>query len=210
MVGLITTDGCLSKDKRHVEITAKDKSYVASLKERLGLKAGVGRKADGKGKYAHRIQIANVTFYNFLTAIGLIPAKSLKLKALKVPYTFFRDFLRGVIDGDGSIRRWKHNINQHEQWNLTIYSASSAFVEWLFSMTKKVLKINGRIHRCKKIKSTHRQLYIIKYGKVAAKVILKECYYPFALSLERKNRLAKECLSSYKGWETSKTVFQKR
>ena len=145
-------------------------------------------KKNSKGKRSYRIQISNTFFYDFLITIGLMPAKSPILSRLKIPHTFFRDFLRGVIDGDGSIRHWIHNTNMREQWSLTIYSGSLPFIEWLRDTIEILLKVRGKIHQCKKSKTTHNNFYVLKYGKLAAAVILEQCYYPGALCLERKRR----------------------
>jgi len=49
-------------------------------------------------------------------------------------------------------------------------------------------------------------MYVLKYGKLSAKVILRNCYYTDALSLSRKAKLAQGCVSSRSGWTKSKTV----
>jgi hypothetical protein len=51
-----------------------------------------------------------------------------------------------------------------------------------------------------------RPLYTLKYGKLAAKALLAECYSPGALALERKRALAVACVASSVGWSKSKTV----
>jgi len=49
-------------------------------------------------------------------------------------------------------------------------------------------------------------VYTLKYGKLAAKVILKECYYQNTFALERKAKLAAECIATSVGWSKSGTV----
>ena len=153
-----------------------------------------------KQKYYH-IQIGNKSLYECLLSIGLTPNKSLTLGALAVPDSYFADFLRGVIDGDGCIRSWAHPSNKREQWSLRIYSGSREFVDWLKNVAGERLKVSGKIH-----KNTSSTL-ALKYGKMAAKVILEQCYYKNCLGLDRKIKLAKECVGSYKGWSISKTML---
>ena len=112
---LIATDGCLSGNGRTVIIAAKDRSYLSQLREMLGLQCRVGRVKGGYGHVAHRLQIGSRVLYDRLLAIGLTPRKSLTIQALAVPDHGFADFLRGVIDGDGNIRRWQHPTNGREQ-----------------------------------------------------------------------------------------------
>lgn len=62
-------------------------------------------------RLCHRLQWSDVLFYRWLIDVGLMPAKSLRLGPLKVPDEWFRDFLRGCIDGDGSILTYTDHYN---------------------------------------------------------------------------------------------------
>jgi hypothetical protein len=127
--------------------------------------------------------------------------KSLILGALNIPRQFFIDFLRGLIDGDGCIRRWIHPSNRREQWSLRISSGSERFIKWLSCMAESLLKIHGKTYRHSDSQ------WVLKYGKMAAREIAKKCYYKDCLGLDRKRKLAQECSSSYIGWQQSKTVL---
>lgn len=201
LVGLIASDGCLCKDGRHIDITAKEKDFLQRIKKNLGLVNKVCAKNKGTSKQAYRIQIANKGFYEFLLSIGLTQNKSLTIGELKVPNEYFIDFVRGEIDGDGCIRKWKHPSNQGEQWSLRICSGSEKFIRWLEATSEILLRIKGKIH-----KQSDTQ-WILKYGKMAARKIAEKCYYKNCLGLERKIKLAQECSRSYSGWDRSKTVF---
>lgn len=37
LIGLITTDGCLSSDGRHIDITSKDYEFLREIKDSFGL-----------------------------------------------------------------------------------------------------------------------------------------------------------------------------
>ncbi len=201
LVGLITSDGCLCKDGRHTDITSKDHDFLQTIKERLKLRSQVCLKNRNTSGQAYRIQIANKGFYDFLLSIGLMPKKSLILKDIKVPNQFFNDFLRGLIDGDGCIRRWIHPSNYGEQWSIRIYSGSPKFIMWVKNIIESLLKIRGKLYKQSKSQ------WILKYGKMAAIEIAKKCYYKNCLSMKRKRNLAQECLGSYRGWNKSETVF---
>lgn len=200
LVGLITSDGNLSKDGRHIDITAKEKDFLERIKENLGLVNKVCAKNKGTPKQAYRIQIANKEFYEFLLSIGLTQNKSLTIGELKVPNEYFIDFVRGVIDGDGCIRKWRHPSNQGEQWSLRIYSGSEGFIRWLKDASEISLRIKGKIY-----KQSDTQ-WILKYGKMAARKITEKCYYKNCLGLKRKITLARDCSRSSMGWQQSKTV----
>ena len=200
LVGLVATDGCLSSDGRHIDITSKDRQLLTDIRKALILENKIGRKFNGQGRLSFHIQIGNRNLYDFLMSIGLKQKKSLVLEELQIPAEFFRDFIRGIIDGDGSIRRWLHPSNKKEQWSLRIYSGAPIFIHWLRDLLKETIGANGRIH-----KESDTQ-YILKYGKMAAREITRECYYEGCLGLKRKIKLAQACSSSYRGWKHSFTI----
>jgi|SRR3989338_7437718 len=85
LAGLITSDGSLSKDGRHIDITSEDSNFLNLLVKKLQIPNRVRIKNKGTSKEAYRIQIANNNFYEFLVSIGLIPNKSLIINKVKVP-----------------------------------------------------------------------------------------------------------------------------
>lgn len=202
LVGLITSDGCLSSDGRHIDITSSDNEYLEGIRNLIGIKNKVGTKYGCKRQIAFRIQISNKNFYDFLLSLGLTRNKSLTIGALEVPGQFFVDFLRGLIDGDGSIRNWSHPTNFREQWSLRIYSGSKNFLEWLDDKIRIFLKARGRLYQYNKQGTA----YVLKFGKMAAREIARKCYYDGCFALQRKAMLARNCIDSYKGWNRSRTV----
>jgi hypothetical protein len=206
VVGLITSDGSLSCDGRHINITAKDGGFLANLKASMGITNRIGVKNKDKINEACYIEFSNKNFYEFLLSIGLTPCKSLTQDEVIVEDNFFGDFLRGVIDGDGCIRRWIHPGNNKEQWSLRIYSPSIKFLEWLQGETEQLLRARGRIHKEEKERPMV-DMYVLTYGKLAAQAIFSKCYYEKALSLERKAKLARACCLSDTRWKKSRTVL---
>jgi hypothetical protein len=201
LVGLITSDGCLSSDGRHIDITSKDNMFLSKIKNHYGFVNKVCNKYNGIGQLNFHLTLSNRSFYEFLLSVGLSPNKSLTIKSVDVPAEYFCDFLRGLIDGDGSIRRWQHPSNYREQWSLRIYSGSKNFIDWLGNATEELLKVRGKTHQ------NANNTWVLKYGKMAAKNIAARCYYKDCFGLDRKIKLAQDCLNSYKGWSQSKTVL---
>ena len=100
---LITTDGNLSKDGRHMELTSKDIEQLKNFQKCLGIKVKIGYKTSGySDKKYSRVQFGDINFYRFLISIGLMPAKTKIMSRLKIPNKYFFDFLRGHFDGDGT------------------------------------------------------------------------------------------------------------
>jgi hypothetical protein len=200
LIGLITADGCLYKDGRHIEITSKEHAFLVAIKSAVGLKNKIGIKYSGSKRRYYRIQIADKNFYNFLLSVGLMPHKSSIIGKIQVPMLYFADFLRGVIDGDGSIKCWQHPGNNKEQMVLSITSASYSFIAWLNVYIFRLCKVEGRIYK----ECTGN--WLLKYGKMAAREILQRCYYPGCLGLDRKILKAQQVINSYRGWKKSKLV----
>src|SRR3989344_1750207 len=96
VIGVITTDGNLSPDGRHINITSKDREMVETTKQLLQLENKIGLKARGysKEKKYFVLQFGDINFYEFLLSIGLMPAKSKILKKVCIPSPLFADFLR--------------------------------------------------------------------------------------------------------------------
>lgn len=205
LVGLITSDGSLSSDGRHIIIVAKDYQYLKKVKVLCSIPQKISECNKGRGNSAYRIQIGSRKFYIFLMTLGLTPNKSKTIGRISVPNLYFPDFLRGVIDGDGCLRRWVHPSNGHEQWILKITSGSKLFLEWISGEILGFIGVKGRIH--KSDMSGH-IYYDLKFGKLAAMRLSEVCYLHGNpdLYLERKYELAKQCILSSKGWSKSKTV----
>lgn len=101
-IGLIATDGNLSKDGRHMTLVSKDMEQIENFISCLGLRGQkIGEHMSGLGKSALRIQFGDVLFHSFLRSIGLTPAKSKTIGPVDIPKKYFFDYLRGCFDGDG-------------------------------------------------------------------------------------------------------------
>lgn len=195
-IGLITADGCLISDGRHINITSKSIQYLEDLRLRAGLTGRIAIKNRGFKNESHQLHFSNVLFYDFLLSVGLTPKKSLTLGAMRVPNQYFHDFLRGVIDGDGNIQNWIHPSNRCEQWSLRVYSSSERFIVWLQQNIAELWGAKGRLH--KQEHPLKNVAFVLKYGKRAAKIILRHCYYQQAFALGRKASLANMCLAAGK------------
>ncbi len=175
VIGLITTDGSLSKDGRHISFTSKDKEQVENFKLCLNLSNKIGKKASSREaeKKYYVLQFGDVTFYRFLLDIGLMPNKSKTLASLKIPRKYFFDFLRGHFDGDGTFysywdKRWKSSF----MFYTVFISASKNHILWLQVSIEKILEISGHI-----TKGINSSVYQLKYAKNDSFKLLPKLYY---------------------------------
>lgn len=191
IIGIITTDGSLSKDERHIVITSKDKVLLSDIRSALSLKNKIGTRLSGETqKKYYVLQIGDKNFYNFLLSIGLTPNKTKTIKKVLLPKKYFSDFLRGCIDGDGNIDVFDHKESSHKQLRIRLASASYELLTWIFSETKKHLDISGGWVYSPKAKSWH----VLTYGKKDSIKIINFIYNNKELYLKRKFKIAKQFL----------------
>lgn len=199
-IGLLTTDGNLSSDGRHIDLTSKDTEQLKNFCYCLKIKPKIGRKISGfSGKSCSRIQFGDKNFYNFLLSVGLMPRKSKILKNVRIPKKYFFDFLRGHFDGDGTFYsyldpRWKSS----HMFYTTFISASQDHITWLRKTLRELLSIKGHVTKAKKS-----SIYQLKYAKKESLKLLPKMYYnDRIIHLSRKlNKIKKalECASGETG-----------
>lgn len=135
--------------------------------------------------------------YQDLTKLGLTPRKSFTTQWPQIPKELYRHLLRGIIDGDGSIKfntRWDRPHGKAHCRSIGICSANASFLEEVANFLQNELNIRkppstweldntsaGQINWYKKeelIKLIH-YLYddatiFLKRKKVKADLILSE------------------------------------
>jgi len=200
-VGLLATDGCLSIDGRHIEITSKDIQQLRNFMKCIGKKVSITKKVSGyTGRQITRIQFSDVTLYRFLVSIGLSSGKTKTLGKLAIPDLYFFDFLRGHHDGDGSFYsyfdpRWKTSY----LFYLAFVSASEAHISWVRETLLRLLGVRGHIG-----KSKLTTVIQLKYGKRESLLILRKmysgrgvvCLARKRLKIQRALRIVGESLST--------------
>jgi hypothetical protein len=186
VVGLIASDGCLSKDGRHIFFVSKDLEQIKNFLNALKISCTVGIVTSGHNRNkAYRIQLGDVNFYNFLLSIGLMPAKSKIIGKLNIPDEYFFDFLRGSLDGDGCTYsywdpRWRSSFMFYTQF----CCASLAHILWLQEEVYKRLDISGYITQSKV-----KVFYQLKYAKKDSIKLLKKIYYKNAHTYLSRKKL---------------------
>ncbi len=172
-IGLIASDGCLSMDGRHIDLTSKDYEQIENFARILKLTNKIGTKYSGSNKIIkyYRIQFGNVQFYRFLLQIGLTPKKSKSLGEIIIPDRYISDLLRGLLDGDGFTysywdKRWKSSFCVYTGFT----SASRSHLLWLQEKIHELYAAEGKIRPGKRI-------YQLVYSKNASVILYSKMYY---------------------------------
>lgn len=189
-VGLIATDGNLSKDGRHIDLTSKDLEQIENFVKILKLKNKIGIKTGGfSEKRYYRVQFGDVRLYRFLIKIGLTPNKSKILGKIIISDKYFRDFLRGCLDGDGYNYfywdpRWKNSF----MFYTGFVSGSEAHLRWLNAEIHRLYGLEGKIR-------FGQRAYQLKFAKRASLKLMSVMYYSDkVICLKRKHFKINEAL----------------
>lgn len=199
-VGLIATDGNLSGDGRHLSLTSKDRDLLETFRACLDISAAITPHVSGHGSVGLRVQWGDRRFYGWLVGIGLTPAKSLTLRPLAIPDAVFADFVRGCIDGDGSVTVYVDTYNTdrseryvYERLYVSLVSASHVFLDWMQATIYRIFSLKGSIT----VRRTEGRSPIWKlcYAKSESIELLRRIYYsPTVPCLTRKRATAEPFL----------------
>ena len=202
-VGVIATDGCLVRDGRHLTVVSKDIELLETMRRCLQISARITSGSGFTHESCRRLQWSDRTLYDWLLGVGLMPAKSLRLGPIDVPDHLFRDFLRGCIDGDGSIVTYVDRYNARKspayvytRLFVSIVSASPRFIEWLQATVQRLFGLRG--HRTVRRSEQHSDLWRLRYAKGESLALLRTLYHaPDVACLPRKRAIAEPFLAPH-------------
>lgn len=139
LLGLILTDGCIYKSRNSLcfSFGSKDLELVEFVKQELKSTHNIGYR---KFKNFYILEIFNTYLCESLAKYNIIPRKSLIVTYPNHLNGYDKDFIRGCLDGDGSIvyeksKYWNssrlrfqwigtfdllHNIEKHLKQNLDL------------------------------------------------------------------------------------------
>ena len=189
-IGLISTDGCLSPDGRHIIFISKDIDLIKTFKRCLGLSNKITPKTSGYSKKIyHKIQFGNVQFYRWLLKIGLMPNKTKIIGKLHLPNKYLPDFLRGHLDGDGYVRAFQDPVySNSKRLYTTFHSASLKHLKWIQKRLNQHKGIQGWIEYSTRV-------WRLTYAKSESKVLLPFLYYDKNIPcLKRKRNIIESFL----------------
>ena len=129
LIGILWTDGYIVAENSF-GIKLKDMQLLEEIKHRLGtdIKTKIYKNKDTEGEYGY-FSIANKHIADRLRSIGMHQNKTFTIQyPLGMPDNLFGSFLRGVIDGDGSVYIPKNRNGQKvKDCRLFFVTASKEF-----------------------------------------------------------------------------------
>lgn len=197
LVGLICTDGNITYPAQnpesknnisyacYININTKDEKILKDIVDIYGGK--ISRIKDGTTRWS----LSNKFFIDYLKECGLTHNKSLHMGIdhyfNSLIYDYKIAFLRGVIDGDGSIKKFNGSGRM-----LIFCSGDQLFLKTI----QKFIKAEFNIDRSIEYRPQCRAYYLLYNGRFA-KPILTEIYKSSGLKLERKYNVYVE---HFKNW----------
>ena len=191
-VGLIATDGCLTGGDT-IAFTSADRELVQILLRCLRKSNRVSSSPTRTGGVVYRAQIGDVALYRWLVGIGVTPRKSFTIGAVDIPDALFLHFVRGLLDGDGSIMNkvaradtGRRSDYYWEYLQTKFVSASREHVEWLRERLRAIAGVEGYMMK-RTATPGHGECYALRFGKTTSVRLLPLLYAdPIAPRLSRK------------------------
>ena len=170
-----------------VSFVTKDLEHLRLLQQVMQAEQKIYARPDG----CYTLAIGSKQMWHDLLRLGGAPAKSLVAPMPDVPQTFRRHFIRGYVDGDGSLY-WDTTRRRTPRINIV---GGLAFLEKLARVIHEETDVGIARIRTHKSKTP-----FLAYSGIKAQVLAKWLYVPGELMLERKGMLA----HAFGMWELSK------
>lgn len=170
-LGMLAADGSICKNRIRLSLQEKDLGHIEKFKSFIGYDLKIGTTLKNNKYRGYHVHFRSKKVSDFLYNLGITPRKTFTID-YKGPLTI--DFLRGVIDGDGYIRKNRREIS--------ISSASLIFINQLHDFIENTLEIE-----CKIRNPENNNVYIAEVcGKAKVKKLIELLYTNAHTYLQRK------------------------
>lgn len=187
ILGFILADGCIVEgtykgysDALKFGVQKRDTDILEKIKKGLSSEHKISLC-----KTANHFTITNQIIVNDLKNLGISYRKSLKEKIPNIPQKYIKDFIRGIVDGDGSIHFDK--IRNYPTLSVCGGKKTITFIQNHF-LSK--FGIYSKIGKRKKIQF----IFYIAYRANSAKTLINYLYDDSNLYLKRKFKLYQKSL----------------
>lgn len=180
-----------------LELQLKDKDIIEKFKNVLNLTSKITyskHKKNGVISESVIISFCSIKMAKDLEKYGIVPNKTYITKHLPtIPEEFERHFLRGLIDGDGSIyQRKNHNKKNNKDYNSYTLYFCSYHQSCCEDFQKFAIKYTSRKKKMNISKEKKSQYRIIWTAKQDVKELVTALYKDSNFYLARKYELAKQ------------------
>lgn len=193
ILGYIFADGNVAWDDNKgyhtLTITAseKDKEHLETIRKIFDSTKPL---TYGKSTKSYRLIVNSRVICKRLMKLGVIPRKSLIIKFPKISNSYLRDFIRGYVDGDGSLSYY--NRKRSPYFEIKICSGSKNFIIALEEKIYSEQNIRSRIT------AQGKNCYILRYFCARGLKLAEWLYEDAELYLVRKYNKYEMALSPRK------------
>ena len=173
-LGFLSADGSVYEDRIRLGLQEQDLTHIVKFKDFINSDLRIIKTIKDNTYIGYNVAFRNKEVVDFLINMGITNNKSL---TLEMNLNITKDFIRGVIDGDGYIRKKGYEVSITTGSEIFAEQLKNSFVN-LFNITPKIYK-NSKNH-----KNTIYNVTIL--GKEKVKFVLKELYTNADTYLERK------------------------
>ena len=195
VLGYIFADGCIMKHRYRLKIASSEKNHLKKVLQAMESnypiltdKKGIGRLPVYSGI------VDSKKIYFDLVKLGLIPRKSKVITFPNINGKYFFHFLRGYLDGDGSVYYDKPHIDRgnkkYTRLNTCFTCGSSKFLNTIQKLISNKLKVSQQ-----KLSKNH-TAFKLRYSTQDSLRLLKQIYKSDKfLKLNRKYKMYKDYIS---------------
>jgi hypothetical protein len=184
-LGFITADGGIVCTELVLSLKTEDTNHIELFQKSIQSNHPIKiskTKINDKIILQPRLVISSVDLIHSLKKLGVGEKKSLIVQPAMIPEQFYKDYWRGIFDGDGHIGLSSTHRCMELTGNYFILDGFSKFIE-------TEIGIKGKISKSKNV-------YRVRYGKRSS--ILEICrllYSQSNISLKRKYIIAEKIFS---------------
>lgn len=188
-LGFIAADGCNYVREHNaslvINIHQKDKEHLIKFKKFINTTAIIQDYIAFEG-YSNKTPMSKITINSKklsqdLIDKGIVPNKSLILKPPKISQEFYKPYILGYFDGDGSISK----LSQYNNYAFSIQGTREV-LNWINEVLNTDMKLKQRIKN-----SSKNSYYIHCGGTNKPYKILKSLYDSSKVHLDRKYEIYK-------------------
>lgn len=136
ILGLIASDGNLSKSKFRISISSIDYDLLNAVRNKLCCNKPITSQYNKLGIW-YLLTIDNKYIYESLINLGLTPNKSFTCNIPDIPIQYELDFLRDFFDGDGCVYEKKNKNSKRTSLSIDIATASEHMKNILLSILNR-------------------------------------------------------------------------
>lgn len=190
ILGFLAADGCIRKDTNEIKLSLSsvDKTFLEELQVEIG-GSPVSDYITNKGFAVSTWRLTSKHIKDQLRKYGIVPQKTFTFSFPKhLEKKYWRDFIRGYFDGDGSVSTAGASAIRFQ-----VCSATPSTLETMvdFFEEQGIPRVSIL---CDKNSRKH-PLYYFQYSSISTRKIYEILYYENCLCLSRKREKYEQLLS---------------